>query len=226
MQPADIDAFLNTQPTNRRRRLTALRQFFAWARKNRIVLVDPTTDLAPSPQRRFKGETLTIGEQRRLFRRWTTDATVHPHEASVGLLALLHALSLTELRQLLVSDIDHDHRTIRVAGRPHPLSVDPVSFATIERCLEHHDSLRTPNPHLIVTKVTQPRLTPPSPAYMTHVLDDAGVRIKKLRATLLVELLHSLGVKLVAEALGMSSDGLLDYLADDVDAGRLDSSNL
>ena len=40
VQRADIDAFLNTQPTNRRRRLTSLRQFFAWARKNRIVLVD------------------------------------------------------------------------------------------------------------------------------------------------------------------------------------------
>ena len=52
-----------------------------------------------------------------------------------------------------------------------------------------------------MTKVTRPRLTPPSPAYMTHVLDDAGVRIKKLRATRLVELLHSLDVKLVAEAL-------------------------
>ena len=213
VQPADIDAFLNTQPTNRRRRLTSLRQFFAWARKNRIVLVDPTTDLALSPQRGFKGETLTIGEQRRLFRRWTTDAaTVHPHEALVGLLALLHALSLTELHQLLVSDIDHHHRTIRVAQRPHPLSLDPVSFATIERCLQHHDSLRTQNPHLIVTKVTRPRLTPPSPAYMTHVLDDAGVRIKKLRATRLVELLHSLDVKLVAEALAMNGDGLLDYV--------------
>ena len=226
VQPADIDAFLNTQPTNRRRRLTSLRQFFAWARKNRIVLVDPTADLALSPQRGFKGETLTIGEQRRLFRRWTSDATVHPHEALVGLLALLHALSLAELRQLLASDIDHDHRTIRVTGRPHPLSLDPVSFATIERCLQHHDSQRTRNPHLIVTKVTRPRLTPPSPAYMTHVLDDTGVRIKKLRATRLVELLHSLDVKLVAEALAMNGDGLLDYLADDVDAGRLHSSNL
>ena len=77
-----------------------------------------------------------------------------------------------------------------------------------------------------MTKVTRPRLTPPSPAYMTHVLDDADVRIKKLRATRLVEMLHSLDVKLVAEALAMNGDGLLDYLADDVDAGRLHSSNL
>lgn len=108
----------------------------------------------------------------------------------------------------------------------HPLTLDPVSFAAIERCMAHRDALGTRNPHLIVTKVTRPRLTPPSPAYMTHVLDDAGVRVKKLRATRLIELLHGLDAKLVAEALGMNGDGLLGYLADDVETGRLDESNL
>jgi hypothetical protein len=44
---------------------------------------------------------------------------------------------------------------------------------------------------------------------MTHVLDPAGVTIKMLRSTRLVDLLHSLDPKLVAEALGMDANGLL-----------------
>ena len=57
---------------------------------------------------------------------------------------------------------------------------------------------------------------------MTHVLDPAGVAIKTLRSTRLVDLVISLDPKLVAEALGMNADGLLDYLADRVDPDRLD----
>ncbi len=227
VQADDVEAFLNDRPTNRRRRLTALRQFFRWARTQRTVLVDPTADIPITNQRGFRGTTLPIGEQRRLFRRWTTpDTTVHPHEAVVGLLAMLHALSLAELRQIQADDIDSINRSLRITGRPHRLPLDPVTFAAIEACLDHRSQLATANPHLIVTKITRPRLTPPSPAYMTHVLDPAGVRIKTLRSTRLVDLLHSLDAKLVAETLGMNADGLLDYLTDDVDPGRLTESNL
>ncbi|MGH8997056.1 MAG: integrase, partial [Acidimicrobiales bacterium] len=41
----DIDAFLAERPANQRRRLQTARQFFGWARKNKLVLVDPTRDL-------------------------------------------------------------------------------------------------------------------------------------------------------------------------------------
>ena len=67
---------------------------------------------------------------------------------------------------------------------------------------------------------------PASPAYITHVLDPAGVRTKTLRSTRLVDLLISLDPKLVAEALGMNADGLLAYIADGVDPDRLAASNL
>ena len=227
IQPDDIEAFLNQQPTNRRRRLTVTRQFFRWARKQRIVLIDPTTTLTPQTERGFKGTTLTIGEQRRLFQRWTSnDADIHPNEAVVGLLALLHALSLNELRQIKAVDINPAAHELHLPGRPHPVPLDPASFAAIEACLTHRQHLRTANPHLLVTKITRPRLTPASPAYMTHLLDPADVTIRTLRSTRLVDLLHSLDPKLVSEALGMNANGLLDYLADDVDTGRLPDPNL
>ena len=98
VEVADIEAFLALRPTNRRRRLSACRHFFAWARKNKIVLIDPTRRLPPVRSRGPAPATLTVGEQRLLFRRWTAPGqAVHPHEALVGLLALLHvALSFRD----------------------------------------------------------------------------------------------------------------------------------
>jgi len=220
-QTDDIEAFLNAQPGNRRRRLSAARQFFGWARRAKLVLVDPTAGVTLAARPGFTGRTLSIVEQRRLFRRWTTGPDVHPHEALVGMLAMLHALSCSELRALRVNDVDLKGHTLKVNGRRHPVPLDPASMAAVEACLAHRNSLRTRNPHLIVTKVTKPRTTPASAAYLTHVLDPAGVRGKALRSTRLVDLLISLDPKVVAEALGMNAEGLLAYVADGVDPGRL-----
>lgn len=221
IEVGDIEAFLQLKPTNRRRRLSACRQFFAWARKNKVVLVDPTRPLPPVRSRGIVGATLTIAEQRRLFRRWTTPAGVHPHEAFVGLLALLHAASSSELRNLRLDDIDDRAQTIRLGARPHRVPLDPTSASALRGCLQHRDTLGTLNPHVIVTKVTKPRQTPASTAYMSHVLDPVGVVAKRLRSTRLLDLIVSLDPKVVADALGMNAGGLVSYLADSVDAGRL-----
>lgn len=219
---ADVEAFLRLQPANRTRRAGALRQFFRWARKNKIVLVDPTNALPAARHRGFIGQTLSLAEQRLLFRRWTTEENVDPHEALVGVLALLHAASNAELRKLRVTDIDRHGGTIRLVGRPHPMPLDPVSATALDRCLTHRTSLGTMNPHVIVTKITKTRNTPASTAYMSHVLDPAGVAPKRLRTTRLVDLVISLDPKVVAEALGMNAGGLVSYLADGVDTARLD----
>ena len=47
-----------------------------------------------------------------------------------------------------------------------------------------------------------------------------------MRPTRLVDLVISLDPKLIAEALGMKAEGLLDYLADTVDGNRLEQANL
>jgi integrase len=222
VEVSDVEAFLEYQPRNKRRRLSASRQFFAWARKAKIVLVDPTRSLPPVRSRVLAGDTLTVAEQRRLFRRWSSAGDdVHPHEAFVGIMALLHATSSSELRQLRLDDLDERRYSIRLGGRPHRVPLDPASAAALERCLRHRESLATLNPHVIVTKVTKPRPTPASVAYMSHVLDPAGTVIKRLRSTRLLDMILSLDPKIVAEALGMNAGGLVSYLADSVDAGRL-----
>ncbi|MFD8781232.1 site-specific integrase, partial [Kitasatospora sp. NPDC059599] len=90
----DIEAFLATLPKARKRRLTVLRQFFRFARAQKLVLVDPTRTLTVKEASGFRGRTLTLDQQRQLFRRWTTEERVHPHEALVGMLALLHGASI------------------------------------------------------------------------------------------------------------------------------------
>ncbi|MFJ3880802.1 hypothetical protein ACIPW5_25515 [Streptomyces sp. NPDC090077] len=63
----------------------------------------------------------------------------------------------------------------------------------------HRADRRTDNPHAIVTKITRSGRASASTAYVSHLLDP----------------------KLVAAALGMDPEGVMTYLADHVDAGRL-----
>ncbi len=112
----DLEAFVDALPKTRSHSISLLRQFFRFARSRRIVLVDPTRGLTRNAPRGFTGQTLTLNKQRDLFRRWTSDPAVHPHEALMGLLALLHGASGAEVRMLCSDDIDPIHRSIRLAN--------------------------------------------------------------------------------------------------------------
>lgn len=136
----DIEAFLAVLPEGRKRRLTVLRQFFRFARSQRMLLVDPTRQLIAKETNGFRGQTLALDQQRELFRRWTTNEHVHPHEAMLGMLALLHGASSSEVRMLQVSDIDQQAQTVRLGKRPHPVPLDPASWTVLQRCLAHREA--------------------------------------------------------------------------------------
>ena len=212
-------------PAARRRRLIVLRQFFTFARTQRLVLVNPARGLSAREPRGFRGTTLTIEEQRTLFRRWTADPEVHPHEALLGILALLHGAASREVRQLAVADIDSSARTVRFGERPHPVPMDPASWAVLQRCLAHRQVQRTENPHVIVTRGTKAGRSPASTAYLSHLLDAAGVSARVLRGTRLINLVNTIDAKLVAAAFGMNPEGVLPYLADHIDEQRLPNPN-
>jgi len=182
----DIEDFLNLQPNDRPRRLTVLRRFVRLARTRHLVLIDPTRGVERKQFKGFRGRTLSIDQQRLLFRRWTTDPTVHPHEGLVGILALLHGASGRELRLLRCNTIDSQGCAIRLEGRPHPVPLDPASWAVLTRCLAHRQSQHTRNPHVIVTKVTKIGREPASTAYLSHVLDACGHAPRTVRSTRLV----------------------------------------
>ncbi|ABM11322.1 phage integrase family protein [Mycolicibacterium vanbaalenii PYR-1] len=217
----DIEAFLAELPNTRARRLTVLGQFFRFARNRRVVLVDPTHGMSAKRHRGFRGRTLTITQQRDLFRRWSADPAAHPHEALFGLLAILHGVSSRELRLLQVDHIDTSDRSIRLGTRPHPVPLDPVSWNALQRSLDHRDTQRTNNPHVIVTRGTKADRRPASEAYMSHLLDPCGLPPKMLRSTRLADLVNTIDPKLVAAAFGMRPEGAMIYLADHLDEGRL-----
>lgn len=215
----DAELFLASRHVGYRpRTLTVLRQFFRWAKAHKVILIDPTRDLRAPQHRGFTGPTLTMARQRALFHRWTTDPDVHPHEALVGLLALLHAASSLEARTLRVDNIDNDQRTVSLGNRPAPTPLDPATWAALQRVLEHRQSTDTRNLHLIVTRGTKADSRPASTAYLSHVLDAAGVRPRLLRVTRLAHLVDAMDPKLVAAAFGLKPEGVLDYLADHVDS--------
>jgi integrase len=218
---SDVEAFLAAQPRMRAQHLSVLRQFFASARRHKTVLVDPSRGIPARRERGFSGRTITIDDQRGLFRRWTTGPAVHPHEALLGLLALLHGSASREVRLLRLDDIDTATRSIRLGQRPHPVPLDPASCAALQRCLDHRKQLRTDNPHVLVTRCTKALRTPASVAYLSHVLDLAGIATHRLRVTRLADLVNTMDPKLVAAAFGMNTEGVLIYLADHVDGARL-----
>jgi hypothetical protein len=217
----DVEAFLGTLPRRRNRRLTVLRQFFRFARDRKLILADPTRDLAAREPRGFTGQTVPLDRQRELFRRWTTSQDAHPHEALLGILALLHGASSHEVRHLCVGDTNQDARTIRLGSRPRPVPLDPASWQVLQRCLAHREAQRTGNPHVMVTEGTKAGRAPASAAYASHVLDGCGVPPRALRCTRLASLVNTIDPKIVAAAFGMNPEGVTFYLADHVDDGRL-----
>ncbi len=123
----DIEAFLAAQPNTRPRRLTVLRQFFRTAQAHKIILVAPTRTLKAKRHKGFTGATLRLDQQRALYRRWTS-TTPHPHEALLGLLALLHGASCQEVRLARCQDIDSATRSLRLGRRPVPTPLDPATW--------------------------------------------------------------------------------------------------
>jgi site-specific recombinase XerD len=212
----DIEAFLVTVPRSRKRRLTVLRQFFRFARAQKILLADPTRGLTATAPRGFTGQTIALEQQRALFRRWTTGTSAHPHEALLGTLALLRGAASSEVRHLQVGDVDTGARTVRLGKRPCPVPLDPASWEVLQRCLAHRARQRTANPHVIVTKGTKAGRGPASTAYMSHILDPSAVPPRMLRCTRLADLVNTVDPKVVAGTFGMNPEGVMIYLADHV----------
>jgi hypothetical protein len=141
-------------------------------------------------------------------------------------LGLLHGAASREVRLLALADIDHTARTIRLGTRPHPVPLDPASWSVLQRCLTHRQTQRTDNPHVIVTRGTKAGQAPASTAYLSHLLDAVGVPARTLRGTRLVDLVNTIDAKLVAAAFGINPEGVLPYLADQVDPTRAPSAGL
>jgi site-specific recombinase XerD len=217
----DIEAFLAGRPTRRAWYLTGLRQFFGYCLRTRLILIDPTTGVQAPQSMTFHGKTVPADRQKELFVRWTTDPDVHPHEAFVGLAALLHAMTTSELQHLTDAHIDHSARTIRLDHRRHPTPLDPFTWQALQACLSHRQQVGSANRHVLITTRTKATRDAASDGYIKNTLRAVGIRPRILRSTRLVDLVASLDAKLVADAYGMTNEAVIAYLADHVDPTRL-----
>jgi hypothetical protein len=217
----DIEAFLARRPPTASHVLPSLRAFFGWARVRRLVLVDPTNDVHNQLRRRFSGPVVDLPTQRRLFRRWTTEPDVMPNEALVGLLSLLHAAAVDDMRHLTVADIDHAAHTITLPARSRPVPLDPATFTALNATLARRHELGTTNPHVLVNRRTKVTGQPVSPSHANDLLRPAGVTPQRLRCTRLAQLVTTTDPVLVTELIGISHATALYYLADSVEHAEL-----
>jgi site-specific recombinase XerC len=217
----DIEAFLHAHPGRRASYLAGLRQFCRFARRRRLILIDPTSAVQAPQTMAFRGPTLPADRQRELFRRWSADPGVHPHEAFVGLAVLLHGATTQELQRLTDDDIDHESRRARLGRRPQPVPLDPWTWTALQRCLEHRKTLGSTNSHILITMQTKATRAPASDGYVKQTLRAVGIQPRILRSTRLVDLVGTVDPKLVANIYGMTNEAVIAYLADHVDTARL-----
>ncbi|MFJ9847538.1 integrase [Kitasatospora sp. NPDC101155] len=208
----DVEAFLARNPRRRAAHLAGLRQFFAHAHRTGLVLHDPTAPLDAPQHRGFRGPTLTLDHQRALYQRWTRNPDTHPHEAFIGLAALLHAATTTELRHLTDDAVDPDRRTLHFPGRPHPTPLDSATWTALRHCLDHRAETATTNPHILTTRRTTTTHAPAGPAHIRDSLAPVGLLPRILRSTRLLTLAHQLDIELLTASLGMSYSGVTPYL--------------
>jgi hypothetical protein len=220
---ADLEAFLAHANNHRHQQTYVLRRFFTWARRHKLILINPTRRLTLGPQPAFTGTVLELATQRTLFHRWNS-TTTFAHERLTGLLALLHAASNAQIRDLTVDDIDDTARTVALTGRPFPTPLDPATWDALQACRLHRKAMHTLNPHILVTRVTSGRHTAADSSYLTRTLAPAGTTPAICRQTRLTQLVTDLDPKLAAAALGMNNGGLVRYLADNVAQDRLHRS--
>ncbi|MEV7617102.1 integrase [Streptomyces sp. NPDC089799] len=208
----DLEAFLARNPARRASWLAGLRQFFAHAHRTKVVLHNPAAPLDAPQSRGFKGATLTLHEQRKLYRRWNSHGEMHPHEAFIGLAALLHAATTTELRLLTLDHLTPARHAVRFPGRTADLALDTATWKALTGCLDHRASLGTDNPHVLVTRLTRTHTRPAGAAHIRDSLAPVGLLPRVLRSTRLLTLAAELDIKQLTAALGMSCNGAAHYV--------------
>ncbi|MFD0375909.1 hypothetical protein [Streptomyces sp. NPDC127112] len=175
------------------------------------MLHDPAAAMEAPQPRGFRGSTLTLDEQRVLYRRWSAGEAALPHEAFIGLAALLHAATTTELRHLPLTDLATASRTVRFPGRSVDLALDDATWRALEACLTHRRTLYTDNPHVLVTRLTRVITGPAGAAHIRDSLAPAGLLPRVPRSTRLLTLADELDIKQLTVALGMSYGGTAHY---------------
>ena len=169
-----------------------LRQFFRFARTQKIVLTDPTRGLSARQPAGFTGQTVLLERQRELFRRWTAGRTPTRTRPCSGSSPWSTEPPASRSAACAWTTSTTVPGPSELGKRPRPVPLDPASWDVLQRCLTHRDAQATGNPHVMVTRGTRARRSPASVAYVSHVLDPCGVPPRMLRSTRLIDLVNTM----------------------------------
>jgi hypothetical protein len=136
VQEEHVQAYLLTfTPVRRETTRVKLYAFFRAARRRHTMAHVPLTY---SPARDFSTPgvpAVDLVHQRALARHIRADGATWPTEALLTVLCFYHALTVRDLREIRLADIDQEHATIRIDGRP-PVYLSDEDLALLQGHLQ------------------------------------------------------------------------------------------
>ena len=208
---ADVLAALDDLTGHRRKgTFVALRSLFRFAKRRRLIFLDPTKHLrlGGGPDRTV----LPLTDDQIAA---VTATVVTPMQRVAVALAAVYAARATPIRQLLLDDIDLTGRRIRIAGTTHRLT--DFTYTSVVSWMEfrHRRWPHTGNPHLLVTAETVIGTAPITAYCLTWHLGLLGIELEHIRAD---RVLHeALAVRAdplhLAHTFGLSDNTALVYAA-------------
>ena len=192
----DVSAVLKTMTGHRRTgTFVALRSLFRFAKRHRLVFVDPTRRLHAGRAPRRSVLPMTA-EQVDIV---TTTAVTPLQRVTVALVAF-YAVRAIALRHLVLDDVDLSSRRIRIDGTVHQLTEFTHAVLTDWLSYRHSRWPHTSNQHVIVTSDSVLGTGPVDDYHLTWHLSLLGIQLEQIRAD-----------RVLQEALSVDSDPL--YLA-------------
>jgi integrase len=189
----DVCAVLDRLSGHRRAgTFTALRSLFRFAKRRRLLFVDPTRRLHVG---RAPGRVLLPMTDAQIAA--VERVAVTPAQRLVVALAAIHAARASAIRELTLDDVDLPGRRIRLGGHSQRLS-EFVHHALVD-WLQHRQRTwpHTQNRHVLVSTVTATGTEPVSDYYLSWHLLQRGVQLEQIR-----------GDRVLQEALAVGADPL------------------
>jgi integrase len=168
--------------------LSAMRSLFSTLKARRVLFTNPAAPLAGPRFQPPPVLPLDDGQRAHLLRR------LHgPSERLVVLLAGVHALRPSDIRDLTLDDADPAAGSLFVDGRARPL--DQLTAGHLRAWLHarHKRWPATANPHLLINRTTAGGTGPVNPSYIQQAARQAGITAQDLRADRLLGRAHASG---------------------------------
>lgn len=197
------------RPRALRTKLVELRDFLEDLVTQRRVFTNPLRSLRGEPQRSMTAR----GVHAARIKAWLdalTTATTDAAARVVGLLVLLHGLSVIEIRSLHARDYDGRHGTLRVRRRRLTIELDPITRDAVRSYLATRHVTR--NPHLLVTTKTRTSRRAANAGFVQLRLRSLGMRSRDVRHHLIQLLATEHGTVIAAQYFRMSVEQISRHL--------------